>query len=160
MERSAQFSANRKYRYTLWRRWDSQKGYVAFVSLNPSIANENRDDPAVRRCINFARDWGYGGLCMINLFAYITPNPIFLETEDNPVGPYNDTYIKSVVDGASIVIAAWGTKGSFLQRDKAVISLIPNKHVLRLTKGGYPAHPLYLPKTLEPIKWEPALKEM
>lgn len=159
MDRSALFSDNRKYRYTLWRTWDLKAGYAMFICLNPSTANETEDDPTVRRCIGFAKTWGYGGLIMTNLFAFRATDPIDMQNEKDPVGPKNDYFLRVCSGYASMIVVAWGFKGSFLQRDKAVLALIPNKHVLRLTKGGHPSHPLYLPKTLTPIKWEQALKE-
>ena len=159
MEKSAVFSDNREYRYTLWRTWNSKVGYAMFICLNPSTADEIEDDPTVRRCIGFAEMWGYGALCMTNLFAYRATNPKDMQETKYPIGSENDHFLKSIAASANIVIAAWGSKGNFLQRDKTVISLIPNKHVLRLTKDGYPMHPLYLPKNLKPIKWEQALKE-
>jgi hypothetical protein len=32
---------------------------VAFIGLNPSTADEAKDDPTVRRCLRFAFDWGF-----------------------------------------------------------------------------------------------------
>ena len=96
---------------------------------------------------------------MTNLFAYRATNPHHMMEATYPIGSENDRFLKVCAFSASIIIAAWGTRGAYLQRDKVVISLIPNKHVLRLTKGGYPAHPLYLPRNLKPIKWEQALRE-
>lgn len=153
MIKSAKFSDNRKFRYTLWRIWNPMYGYVMFIGLNPSTADETEDDPTIRRCIEFAKSWGYGGLCMTNLFAYRATNPIEIEIATYPIGSENDFFIKSMAASASIVIAAWGTKGNYLGRDKEVLPLIPNRHILRLTKYGFPAHPLYLPKHLQPIKW-------
>ena len=37
--RGATFSADRRYRYRLWRRWDGARPVVAFVMLNPSTAD-------------------------------------------------------------------------------------------------------------------------
>ncbi|TMF61888.1 MAG: DUF1643 domain-containing protein, partial [Chloroflexi bacterium] len=68
--RGATFSADRRYRYRLWRRWDGARPVVAFVMLNPSTADARRDDPTIRRCIGFAKSWGFGGVEVVNLFAY------------------------------------------------------------------------------------------
>lgn len=153
MKKTALFSNDRKYRYTLWRTWEYGKDYVVFIGLNPSTADETEDDPTIRRCIGYAKSWGYGSLCMINLFAFRATNPIDMQIQADPIGPLNNIYLFDVSKQARIIIAAWGTNGAFLRRDEEVISLIPNLHYLRLTKNGFPAHPLYLPKDLEPIKW-------
>jgi hypothetical protein len=70
MKTDAKFSACRKYRYALWRNWDGSKPYAMIIGLNPSTADENENDPTITRCINFAKSWGYGGVCVTNLFAY------------------------------------------------------------------------------------------
>ncbi|GHX72979.1 hypothetical protein VCSRO16_3593 [Vibrio cholerae] len=70
MKNTAELSKCRKYRYALWRTWDSDKPFAMFIGLNPSTADEKNDDPTLRRCINFAKSWGYGGVCMANLFAF------------------------------------------------------------------------------------------
>jgi hypothetical protein len=41
-----------------------------FIGLNPSTADETNNDPTIRRCIGFAQTWGYGAVCVTNLFAY------------------------------------------------------------------------------------------
>lgn len=64
------FSPCGRYRYTLWREWIGGEGFVQFIGLNPSTATDTEDDPTIRRCINYAKSWGYGGMCMTNLFAY------------------------------------------------------------------------------------------
>ena len=82
--KTATFSECRKYRYTLWRRWDGlfASGYAMFIGLNPSTADETNDDPTIRRCIGYARDWGYGGLCMTNLFAFRATLPKNMKAVD------------------------------------------------------------------------------
>lgn len=157
MERNATLSPCRRYRYSLWRNWadllGSGKGYAMFIGLNPSTADETEDDPTIRRCITFAKAWGYDGLCMTNLFAFRATDPEVMLAESDPVGPGNDGHLLSMAKGAGIVIAAWGTPGAHMKRDAAVRELIPNLHYLRLTKAGHPGHPLYLPADLTPVRW-------
>jgi hypothetical protein len=155
MKRSAEFSPCRLYRYTLWRWWgpapgDVDRGYVVFVGLNPSTADEVNDDPTIRRCIAFARAWGFSGLCMVNLFAFRSKEPADMLAAEDPVGPENDVWLKRLVSKAGLVVAAWGVHGTHMARDTQVKQLIPEMHYLRLTKDGHPGHPLYLPKTLLP----------
>ena len=152
--KAALLSYDRVYRYSLLRRWDISKDNAVFIGLNPSTANETEDDPTIRRCVRFAADWGYGGLCMINLFAFRATDPADMQTAAEPVGPLNDEHIKALTGRSGIVIAAWGMGGGFQNRGSIVRRMLPGLHILRLTKGGYPAHPLYLPKTLKPILWE------
>ena len=61
---SATFSDDRarRYRYLLTRTWDASLPVVNFVMLNPSTADAFVLDPTNRRCVGFARDWGFDGL--------------------------------------------------------------------------------------------------
>ena len=68
-------SANRRYRYALWRTWDHSLPIVMMVGLNSSTANETKDDATVTRCLNYARSWGYGSIIMANLFALRAREP-------------------------------------------------------------------------------------
>ena len=124
-----------------------------FIGLNPSTADEANDDPTVRRCIRFAQSWGYGALCMTNIFAYRATDPADMLVQDDPVGPENDAYLRRLAAGAGVVVAAWGTHGTHMGRHKAVRAMLPRLHYLRLTKDGHPGHPLYLPAILKPVAW-------
>jgi len=96
MKTDAKFSTCRKYRYALWRIWDDSKPYAMIVGLNPSTADETKNDPTISRCINFSKDWGYGGLCMANLFAFRATKPSVLMSSNDPVGSANDDWLKKL----------------------------------------------------------------
>lgn len=153
MARQTVLSPCRTYRYALWREWAGGKGYAMFVGLNPSTADETQDDPTIRRCVAFAKAWGYAGLCMVNLFAFRATNPADMMNAADPVGPDNDQTLRSLAEAAGVVVAAWGVHGTYGGRHTAVRAMLPRLHCLRLTKHGHPGHPLYLPKTLTPVEW-------
>lgn len=144
-----------KYRYTLTRKLvDETEGrprlWVAFVMLNPSTADENRDDPTIRRCKAFAMQLGATNLGVVNLFAYRATDPRRLEYDArngvDVIGERNDTHIRIACEHASVVIAAWGARGGFLGRDRAVMKIIDqyNPVCFGATKDGHPRHPLYV----------------
>lgn len=144
MIRTAKFSSCRTFRYSLSRVWAPQHPKILFVGLNPSTADETEDDPTVRRCIGFARKWNYGGLVLVNLFAFRSTNPNALLHVDDPIGPANDRYILKSSNATARVVLAWGTKGRILGRDQHVLSLLPGAYCLGVTNDGHPKHPLYL----------------
>lgn len=143
MKNTANLSKCRKYRFALWRTWDTSKPYVLFVGLNPSTADENTDDPTLIRCMNYAKSWGYGGVCMANLFAFRATQPEDMKSAADPIGSGNDKWLKKLSGDAGLVVAAWGNDGSFLGRSDQVRSLISDLHCLKINKSGEPAHPLY-----------------
>jgi len=131
------------YRYALWRRWAAGP-QVLFVMLNPSTADRLADDPTIRRCIGFARRWGFGALAVGNLFAYRTPSPRILKRAPHPVGRANDRWLQRLAAGSMRVVAAWGNEGALLGRDREVRQLLGPLYVLSLTQLGQPRHPLYV----------------
>lgn len=154
---SAVISACGKYRYRLFRWWsaDTDGDNAVFVMLNPSTADATSDDPTIRRCIGFAREWGCVSLTVVNLFALRSTDPAALALESDPVGPMNDGYILDSVKESKFVVCAWGAHKFAKNRAAHVTRLLKANGVspmcLRTTKGGDPAHPLYLPKGLNPI---------
>jgi hypothetical protein len=153
MERSAIFSRCRTFRYALERVWDSNGSRVLFIGLNPSKADENADDPTIRRCINFAKDWGFGSLCIVNLFAFCSYDPKELIKANDPVGPKNDFILKKYISESKKIVLAWGNHGDFLKRNEMILKLIQKPFCLKINKNGAPAHPLYLKGTLKLIPY-------
>ncbi len=157
MEKGAIFSPCRTWRYVLWRVWDDTLPKVAFIGLNPSTADETQDDPTIRRCIGYARAWGYGGIRMLNLFAFRATDPKDLKAAPEPIGPENNWRLILWCESAQLRVAAWGAHGAYKSRGAEVRSMLwkLNLHHLGLTKDGNPKHPLYLRADLKPILWEP-----
>ncbi len=155
MQRDAILSPCARYRYALARRWGPGPA-VAFVGLNPSTADAFADDPTIRRCVGFARAWGFDSLVMLNLFAWRATQPADMQAADDPVGPQNNYFLAAHAHMVDLVVAAWGAGGSFRGRDAEVRPMLPRLHYLRLTKDGHPGHPLYLPATLRPVEWHAA----
>lgn len=155
------FSPDRVYRYRLARRWlalsipagadPSNRGkVVAWIMLNPSTADETRNDPTIRRCIAFSRAWGFGGLEILNLFAVRGTDPAVLSEHGDPVGPDNDAAIVAGTTGAGLVVAAWGASvpKCYANRPRAVARLLAERGApvwcLGRTRAGAPRHPLYV----------------
>lgn len=157
MEKGATLSTCRKYRFKLWRTWDSTKPYALFIGLNPSTADETEDDPTINRCVNFSKAWGYGGVYMVNLFAYRATDPSDMFLAEDPIGAENDHWIKILSATAGIVIAAWGNNGRHLERSTKVSKTIPNLHCLKINKSGEPAHPLYIHSDTKPTPYQPKI---
>ena len=150
LKTDAALSPCRNYRYALWRKWDAAKPDAMIIGLNPSTADETDDDPTVTRCIAYARSWGYGGLCIGNLFAFRATEPADLLLVVDPIGPENNEWLIKLARHAGVVVAAWGNHGSHSGRSEQIIQLIPALHYLKINKTGEPAHPLYLKADLRP----------
>jgi hypothetical protein len=157
----AEFSPCRTYRYTLWRRWLFGTGYINFICLNPSTADEVQNDNTVRRCMKWAASWGFGAVCVTNIFAFRATDPRVMKAHADPIGPENDHWIKEIATGATVVVAAWGQHAAHLDRSAAVRKLLAHReevYYLRMGKTE-PWHPLYLPDSSKPILWEDRQKQ-
>jgi hypothetical protein len=144
---TAIFSKDRIYRYSLYRElefWYERQ--VMFIGLNPSTADEINDDPTVRRCIGFARKWGFSRMCMTNIFAFRATDPAVMLAAADPVGPENDKVLRECANKSNLIVAAWGNYGTYRQRAQRVREILPGLQCLGKTKIGQPKHPLYLRK--------------
>ena len=130
----------------------ADKPVLAFIMLNPSTADSRILDATVRRCIDYAKRWGYGALEVGNIFALKSTDPALLYSVKDPIGPENDQAILDIYQKADLTIAAWGSHGAYLNRGREVLRLIPGAKCLIQTKDGQPGHPLYLKSDLKPVQ--------
>jgi hypothetical protein len=143
----ASFDCSGRYRYSLYRQFDSGEGILTMIMLNPSRADGQYNDPTITRCIRFAHENGFRQLTVVNLFAFRATAPTDLKRARNPVGRENNTYIEQATIVSALTLIAWGNHGQFLSRDVEVLELLKScaLHCLGTNKGGSPKHPLYVP---------------
>jgi hypothetical protein len=161
VNRRALISQCGQYRYRLSRRWNKSLPSCLFIMLNPSTADAELDDPTIRRCIAFARSWGYGKLYVGNLFAMRTSKPATMKKAADPVGPDNCHHLqrmaRKVTRSGGVCVAAWGSHGTHMGQDRIVIrwfeTIGVKLHFLKLTIKKAPRHPLYLKGDLTPQEW-------
>lgn len=166
MIRSAVFDATRVYRYMLIRDWSVEllnpyeERTLCVIGLNPSTANETKDDRTIRRCVDFARRLGCNVLVMVNLFAYRSTDPKVLRKLSRAVaiGPDTDAYIREAVQRKGHVIAAWGN-GDLFDRAAEVMAIVRasgrEMQCFGLTRDGAPRHPLYQKRNARLVPFEP-----
>ncbi len=153
--RRASFSRCRRYRYSLTRHFSKGHGVCVIIGLNPSVADHQQDDPTIRRCMQFAYDWGFSELVMVNLFAWCATKPQDLFAAEQPVGPRNMRTLQRHAKRADRVVAAWGTHGSFQSQGQKIalaLSAFP-LHCFGHTKNNEPLHPLYQPRDARLRSW-------
>jgi hypothetical protein len=150
----AEFSEDRVYRYCLWRVWDSTKPLVMFIGLNPSTANESKNDNTISKLMKIAKHNGYGGFYMMNLFAVISKDPNILLSHPNPIGN-NNGWLEKIAPLCATTVFAWGSFKQAEVRAKEVKAMFPNAHCLWQNKNGSPKHPLYCLDKQEIIHFNP-----
>lgn len=176
MNRETTFSPCRKYRYTLWRDWSKQlrqpgmfftedphldyhlgtkDTFALWVLLNPSTADATKDDPTIRRVIDFSKRWGFGACCVVNIFAFRATDPAEMKQQKEPVGKDNDLTILNLAKEAGMIIAGWGNHGTHQKRSAYVSQfLVPQQmKCLGTTDTNQPFHPLYIPADKQPINY-------
>lgn len=190
IRKGATLSACGRYRYRLWREWrlhpkpalwdmwtdaagqpivdgaGEQLGEpkaCIFIMLNPSTADGDQDDPTIRRCVGFAKAWGFDRLEVINLFAHRATDPkslLALTHDDDPVGWENQTHVSRALTESPLgrLVCAWGAHGGHLQQDETMLGWLGDvpRVALGLTAEGHPRHPLYVPYSATPLPFREA----
>jgi hypothetical protein len=161
MFKAAQFSEDRKYRYSLTRIWDvmADAPLLGMIGKNPSQADEERDDPTIGKEIALGKRLGCSGLFKVNMYDYIA-------TDSNDLAKISDSLrvsecglISNIIamlkkNNCDPVICCWGThsnsrlraaiqaRGDMIRRRLIEAGLQP----LKKNSDGTPSHPLYLPQ--------------
>lgn len=154
-ERGATLSDDRRHRFSLTRRWDTEGPEFVFVGLNPSTADEENDDPTIRRLVDFARQRDCASLAVVNLYSRITPHPAYLQrlrSDDRGDSPTNDAAIQAATHGSGtrFVVLGWGAHGhNFEERVEHVLVQLAHLDLLCFgtTSTRQPKHPLYLARS-------------
>lgn len=158
LHRGAELSACGKYRLSLTRQLSpSGESSCLFIMLNPSTADADVDDPTIRKCMKFARSWGFAWLHVVNLFSFRATSPVEMKAAEHPVGPGNDDILRSRAAGADVIVCAWGKHGWHQRRCDAVRQILSDRrlHYLQLNMDGSPKHPLYVRDVTQPSLWTP-----
>ena len=142
--KGAIFSEDRKYRYALWRVWNSSRPILLQIGLNPSKANEIRSDPTITRGTVRANREGFGGFLMANLYSYVSTNPDNLLNHGNCIGEYTDYYLKQMIDLSEKQLCGWGSFKPVQARASIVLNMIKEPYCLGVNADGQPKHPLYI----------------
>lgn len=144
----AEFSLDRVHRFLLWRIWDAATPPLGFVMLNPSSADETRDDPTTVRNMARARALGYGGVVQANLYSFRTPSPKALKAAGWPCAMANWGNLQHLARLCADVVLAWGAHAPPVRAAEVVQVLResagrPRLLHLGLLKNGAPRHPLH-----------------
>lgn len=166
MEMSAVISECGSYRTELRRVWNRDLPLLVVCMLNPSTADHQKNDPTIVTLIHFAKLWGYGGLLIVNLFAFRASEPAAMMKASEPFGP-NGATLASAMDYARAnggrLLAAWGNHGDHHDRAEWFSNRALQIYRLTLiclgtTKGWKPKHPMArgkhrIPRDQQPVIW-------
>lgn len=151
-----------RYRYLLSRSINnptrSRNRGILFIMLNPSTADATNDDPTIRRCLKFSKEWGFNIMEVVNLYALRSSHPFVLKLHKDPIGPLNTQILDEKIRVYATRVCAWGSN----KYSEEMAEFIKHKYsfalefkCLGVNKDGSPKHPLYVPahKGLEIFQW-------
>lgn len=159
--KDAWITQDNRYRYLLRRAWQGRGPFahkLAFIMLNPSTADDARDDPTIRACVSIAKRFGYNSIHVANLYSFRSPNPWALRGEEEPIGTLTDSVLQHVHTQCHQTIAAWGTHGGWNNRGRLVTEMlvkIKPLYTIGINASGEPRHPLrtQMPEKLTAFKY-------
>jgi|TARA_B100002052_G_C15883273_1_gene600389 hypothetical protein len=149
MIREAKISIDKKERYSLKREWDKSKNKILYIMLNPSLADDNNDDPTIRRLINFSKKFNYGGFLVGNIYSTISPNPKEVDKSDG-ISDRNLVELLKLINQVEEIVYAWGNNA---YEPEFLKDLVSNPKCFGKNLNGSPKHPLYLPKNIQLISY-------
>lgn len=166
-------SVSGDYRFWLRRAWGSGPT-LGWIMLNPSTADETRDDPTLWRIMGFSLRWGYGALVVVNVYPFRSPS---IEELHRWRSKQNDAVTTMFTGNASLaahelrrcddVVAAWGDGADRIDT-LFFLKMLDDEHrrltgkrarmlSLGTTAAGSPKHPLARGKSRVPDDFKPVI---
>lgn len=109
IETTAIYSDDQKYRYVLRKVWDDALPMATFIGINPSDATELFMDKTVMNLINhLMKIGGYGGVIIVNLFAFRAKKQKELSNRSDLLEQCNTQYIIEALEHSKLTIIGWG----------------------------------------------------
>lgn len=150
-------STGMKYRDDIWLAKPDGWGNAVVIGKNPAEKDENSPTLAKVKCL--LNCWDFHMVTVVNAYAVRAPSASHLarliESDHGAaIGAENDCEIADAVEGADLVIAAWGqprpgrSAARYNQRVTEIVDLVGADRLTfvdRMTGGsatGYPLHPL------------------
>jgi len=133
--------------------WNTGKPILGCVGLNPSDANEFKNDPTITRGVVRADRNGFGGFIMTNMHGLVSIDPNALLNNPDAIGELNDYYIKQMVKLTERQLCGWGSFKPVVHRAKIVYSMLSNPVCLGMNIDGNPKHPLYVSYETQMVKY-------
>lgn len=146
------WSPGRVHRHVLWRSWAPYAGrFLLWCGLNPSVANEEINDPTITREVNFTKVAGYTAMAKVNLAGFCATDPPDMLRAADPWGADNAMWLHRLAHHPDCggVVAAWGPGANRLPRAGYELQTLalraPHERpllCLGTSKDGSPRHPL------------------
>lgn len=163
-ERNCLISKSKEYRWSLSFKISKSEKEIIFIGLNPSYSDSDFVDNTTKKIIKICKNYKYGKLKIINLFALISKSPNKLLTHKKPIGYLNNKFINKNLKYWSEnkncdLWLGWGNNGVFFKRNQIISRKIMNFYLrkkenflqplgplfIKKTKKAHPIHPLYCP---------------
>lgn len=148
-----EFSEDTLYRNSLTIRFNdilsrNMHKRVCVIGLNPSKADLKRDDPTIRKSLNWAYRKDYTEFCMLNAFSFRATLPKDMMATPDPIGKQSAADLACLCLGSAAVVAAWGIDGNYKLRANEIVvaceRLGIQLHCFGTNKDGSPKHPCYI----------------
>lgn len=167
---SALFSTDKQMRYLLIR--GEGAPHVLWILLNPSTADQDADDPTIRRVRAYSAAW-FGAeqpVGIANLYPFRATDPKAMKAArargviTPEVTDFNLRVIETWAAMAKHVVVAWGAHAIPADADKLHARLAAKEIALQrldvpLTENNQPRHPLYLRRDVTLTPWHPTAKK-
>lgn len=152
------------YRYTLRRGDIGCSRAVLWIMVNPSTADDVKDDQTIKKVVGFSHRYFPGDKVYVgNLFARRATDVRDLAqlTLADAVGPENDRYLCGMFAAATSVVFAWGSSAklpvTFRDRWRRVDCLaraLDHRPIcFGLCADGHPRHPCMTGYDVRPEAW-------